>query len=105
MPTNPLLMSEKIGNGKFKYHVLGIVLQGDEHDEDAAKKECDDLVLEISKHLEAAVDMGAQTWHYKSLGIKVSAQTKEDADKSAANTCVNRLMKGEPMTGKDKPKA
>ena len=102
MATNPLLMSEKIGNGKFKYHMLGVVIQGDEKDEAAAKKECDEQVLEIVKHLEKAVALDANTWDYESLQITVSAKTKEDADMSAANTCVNRLMKGEPLTGKVK---
>lgn len=105
MPTNPLLMSEKIGNGKFKYHMLGIVLQGDDKDEDKAKKECDAIVGDISKQLEKGKEVAPQYFRYEGLKLKVNAQTKEDADMAAANVCVTRLMKGEPITGKAKKAA
>lgn len=90
---DPILLSEAVGNNRWKYYVYGVVIEAE------SKEQADQLILQAKKSLEEGEEISDGTWKYADLNVRISAASKQDADRRAMDYFLKRLK--QKMEGDD----
>lgn len=82
MQLETALVSDQIGDKKWRFHSLGIVIEAE------TKDEADAIVTKITEAINAAepVEGQANTWKYPApIGSRISGEDRNAADRAAAS--------------------
>lgn len=90
MQLETALISDQIGDKKWRYHALGIVI---EHN---SKEEADAVVTKITEAINAAepVEGQAYTWKYPvPIGARITGEDRNAADRAAASRALVHIAR------------